>query len=92
MAGFRLKSRLSIHIDDLHVTASITIRGSVREGPIRYDEADQRRDLVADLAAYTAPSDLLDLGATLDRYDDADTEEIRAILDAQALRTRRSVG
>jgi len=47
---------------------------------------------VAELAAYTTPSDLLDLGATLDRYDDADTEEIRAILHAQALRTRRSVG
>jgi hypothetical protein len=91
MARFRLKSRLSIHIDDLHLTASITISGSMPECPTRY-EVDHRRDLVAELAAYTTPSDLLDLGATLDRYDDADTEEIRAILHAQALRTRRSVG
>jgi hypothetical protein len=85
---FRLKSRVSIHIDDLHLKASITISGSTPDSPAWY-EVDRRSDLVAELAAYTTPSDLLDLGATLHRYDDADTEEIRAILDAQALRTRR---
>ena len=91
MARFRLKSRLSIHIDDFHLSASMTISGSTPAAPVRF-EVDHRRDLAAELATYTSPSDLLDLGATLDRYDDADTEEIRAILDAQALRTRRSVG
>jgi hypothetical protein len=89
MVRFRLKSRLSIHIDDLHLTASMTISGSMPAAPVR-SEVDHRRDLAAELATYTTPADLLDLGATLDRYDDADTGEIRAILDAQALRARRS--
>jgi hypothetical protein len=91
MVRFRLKSQVSIHIDDLRLTASITISGSTPDSPTRY-EVDRRRDLAAELAAYTTPSDLLDLGATLDRYDDADTEEIRAILGAPVPRTRGPFG
>lgn len=36
-----------------------------------------------DLAAYTTESDLNDLSAILDRYDDSDTRDIRRILTAQ---------
>lgn len=44
-----------------------------------------QRALERELAAYTSESDLNDLGAILDRYDDAETAEIRGILAAQHL-------
>lgn len=39
-----------------------------------------------DLETYTTDSDLNDLSATLDRYDDADTRDLRRILAAQRYR------
>lgn len=42
---------------------------------------DARADLAQQLAAFTSPGDLLDLSATLARYDDAETESIRNIVD-----------
>ena len=85
MARFRFTSRVSVEIDDLHLTASISIGDSRPDDPVRR-KVDDRRDLAAELAQYTTPSDLLDLEAALDRYDNADTQEIREILTEQARR------
>jgi hypothetical protein len=51
---------------------------------IRAEHARQRT-LEQELAAYTSERDLNDLGAVLDRYDDAQTAHIRGILAAQHL-------
>ncbi len=59
------------------------IRAGVRQ--IRQAHASQQA-LRRDLDTYTTDSDLNDLGATLDRYDDDDTRDIRAILAAQRYR------
>ena len=83
MGWFRWKSHMSLEINDLRLTMSVSISASTPERPERR-EVGHRRDLAAELAQYTTPSELLDLHAALDRYDDADTEDIRAILDAQA--------
>ncbi len=48
----------------------------------RQDRA-RRQSLARDLASYTSENDLNDLGATLDRYDEADTRVIRRILATQ---------
>jgi len=42
-----------------------------------------RQSLERDLANYTSQSDLDDLYAMLDRYDDRETEQIRRILAAR---------
>ena len=81
MVRFRFKARVSLEIDDFRLSARIDVRGSDR--PARPELRD-RGDLAAELAAYTTPADLRDLEAVLDRYDDADTDEIRAILEGQA--------
>ncbi len=49
-----------------------------------------RTSLERDLAGYTSAADLNDLNATLDRYSDEQTEEVRRILAARraALLTR----
>jgi hypothetical protein len=53
---------------------------------IRHDVRDHRdarvarRTLQHELSSYTTPSDLNDLEAILDRYDDEDTADIRRIL------------
>lgn len=36
-----------------------------------------------ELAGYASPADRLDLGSTLDRYPDSDTDEMRRFLSAQ---------
>lgn len=82
---FRVTSRVTLEIDDARYSASVTVGGSTSGGRIRRDR-DHRRDLVAELASYSSPSDLADLHAMLDRYDDADTEEIRTVLQGQAQR------
>ncbi|MBV9381126.1 MAG: hypothetical protein JOY82_09830 [Streptosporangiaceae bacterium] len=47
------------------------------------DAHSARRSLERDLASYTSPADLNDLGAILDRYSDEETADIRRILAAQ---------
>jgi hypothetical protein len=42
-----------------------------------------RKALARDLAAYTTESDIDDLNATLDRYDEREVAEIRQILNRQ---------
>ena len=46
----------------------------------------RRRQLKAELATYTSPSDLNDLYAMLDNYPDGQTHEIREILSQQQTR------
>lgn len=81
MARFRFTSRVSVEIDDLRLTASVSLGGSRPDRSVRRRVDDR---LAAELAQYTTQSDLLDLEAALDRYDDADTQEIRAVLEDQA--------
>ena len=58
----------------------------------RPDEAPKRRsELRRELAGYVTPSQRRDLEATLDRYPDGITGEIRDILTSQAL-ARHNVG
>ena len=83
---FRFTSHVSLEVDDLRFSASVTVAGGSTTARRARREVDHRRDLAAELATYQSPSDLTDLHAMLDRYDDADTEEIRAVLRGQARR------
>ena len=79
MARLRLTSRLSVRIGDIHVKASVTI-GCTTSDRSRPREVHRWKHLTGELRHYTSPSELADLHAALDRYDDADTHEIREIL------------
>jgi hypothetical protein len=59
----------------------IAIRSQLRE--ILADRAELR-DLERDLADYTSEKDRTDLVAILDRHSDAETGDIRRILDARS--------
>jgi hypothetical protein len=54
-----------------------TLRGRLRA---TYAALTARQSLERDLASYTSQSDLDDLYATLDRYGDRETAQIRRIL------------
>ncbi|HTU77062.1 MAG TPA: hypothetical protein VMG38_26430 [Trebonia sp.] len=56
------------------------LRAQLREGR---ESRARRRRLWRELAQYTTTDDLNDLEATVARYDDADTRDIRRILAAQ---------
>ena len=64
-----------------------SIGGSTPDRPVRRG-VDDRRRLRAELAEYSTAADLNDLRAVLDRYDDVETDEIRALLPGPA-RPRR---
>lgn len=51
----------------------------------RHTARQARHQLQADLATYTSEADVFDLEATLDRYPDEQTLEIRRILVQQAV-------
>lgn len=57
-----------------------TVRTQVRD---TFDAHTTQTALERELASYTSPADLNDLHAILDRYDDAETEDIRRILAKQ---------
>lgn len=57
------------------------IRASLRAS--RRAARAERRSLERELAGYTSPSDLADLEATLARYSDEETAEIRTMLRAR---------
>jgi hypothetical protein len=57
-----------------------TVRTQLRES---HDERAGRAQLERELASYNSPSDLDDLHAILDRYNDRETKEIRRILAHQ---------
>ena len=44
-------------------------------------QRDARDALARELAAFDSPSDLVDLSAILERYNDVDAEEIRRLVD-----------
>jgi hypothetical protein len=78
MARFSVASRASFRSDRVRVSARISISVTVRSLGRAGSGYDDR--LVAELSEYSSHADLLDIGATLDRYADEDTEEIREIL------------
>ena len=47
----------------------------------RRAQHDARCALAHELAAFDSPSDLVDLSAILERYNDVDAEEIRRLVD-----------
>jgi hypothetical protein len=53
-------------------------------GATRAAARERRRALEAELAGYASDRDVRDLAATLDRYPDAATQEVRDILSRQA--------
>jgi hypothetical protein len=57
-----------------------SVRTQLRESR---DAHAARASLERDLASYNSPSDLDDLHAILDRYNDRETAQIRRILAAQ---------
>ncbi len=61
----------------------LAIRAQLRE---ILDARAEYKSLERDLAVYTSENDLNELGAIVDRYDDAHTGDIRGILSAQRLR------
>jgi hypothetical protein len=61
------------------------IRGRIRESR---DAHTARTALERELASYNSPSDLDDLHATLERYSDRETAQIRRILAAQQMAER----
>jgi hypothetical protein len=83
MARFSVASRASFRSERVRVAARISISVTVRSLGRSSAARDDR--LVAELSRYSSHAELVDLGATLDRYADEDTAEIREILAARAL-------
>ena len=73
--------RMSTHVEFRSRTVEFAAGWS-----IGWSSARRERRLAEELAGYTTPQELADLGAMLERYPDEETEEIRDILAAQALR------
>ena len=62
------------------------------ERVVRRANRRRRRQLAAELAAYTTQSDLNDLCGLLDTYPDSQTQEIRDILWQQQMRRTWTAG
>ena len=77
MAVLKLKSQASYESGGLEVRATLSI-------VVRWRDSLQRKRLAAELSTYTTPRELMELEALMERYDDADTVEMRSILSAQA--------
>jgi hypothetical protein len=77
MGVFKVKSEASYRSRGIDVRAKVSVT-------IRWRDAVERRRLAAELSTYTSSSELLELRAMLERYDDSDTAEIRSILSTQA--------
>ncbi|MHA6621862.1 hypothetical protein [Pseudonocardia sp. DLS-67] len=84
MARFSVASRASFRSERVRASARISISVTVRALGRPAGAPDDR--LVAELSRYSSHAELVDLGATLDRYADEDTAEIREILAARSLR------
>jgi hypothetical protein len=83
MAQLRVASRASFRSERVRVSARISISVTVRSLGRAWGGRDER--LAAELSHYGTPAELRDLEATLDRYGDEDTAEIREILAAQTI-------
>jgi hypothetical protein len=90
MARFSLASRASFQSEHMRVSARISISVTVRSLGRAWGLRDER--LAAELSEYSSHADLLDIGATLDRYADEDTAQIREILSGQLRRPVRTIG
>ncbi len=77
MGVFKVKSEASYRSRSVDVRARVSVT-------IRWRDAVERRRLAAELSTYTSSSELLELEAMMQRYDDGETEEIRSILATQA--------
>lgn len=84
MARFSVASRASFRSERVRVSARISISVRVRALGRSTGAHDDR--LVAELSRYSSHAELVDLEATLDRYADEDTAEIREILAARVVR------
>ena len=74
----------------MRVSARISISVTVRSLGRAWVGRDDR--LAGELSEYSSHADLLDIGATLDRYAAEDTAEIREILAGQGRRPVRAIG
>jgi hypothetical protein len=91
MARFSVASRASFRSERVRVSARISISVTVRSLARAWEGREDR--LVAELREYSSHADRLDLRATLDRYADEETAEIREILAGQARpRAVRAIG
>jgi hypothetical protein len=92
MARFSVASRASFRSERVRVSARISIAVTVRSLGRAWGGRDDDR-LVAELHEYSSHADRLDLGATLDRYPDEETAEMREILAGQPQRRAvRTIG
>ena len=80
MARFSVASRASFRSEHVRVSAKISISISVTVRSLARARVGRDDRLVHELSEYSSHADLLDIGATLDRYADEDTAEIREIL------------
>ena len=77
----------------MYVTGRVFVHRARAE--VRRAERRRMRRLRQELAAFSSPADRLDLEATLDRYPEGQTRELRTILAAQDLvrpRPWRAIG
>jgi hypothetical protein len=83
MGVFKVKSEASYRSRSVDVKAKVSVTVRWREAV-----AMVRPSLASELATYTSSSELLELEAMLERYDDGETAEIRSILASQAANRR----
>lgn len=81
MALFRMDPRVSFRSRHLRVESGVRVGWVTRRRP-----EVAAVDLASEPAASTAPAELDDLGAMLDRYSDHETAETRSILAGHARR------
>ena len=91
MARFNVASRASFRSERVFVSARVSISVTVRSLGRAWGGRDDHR-LVAELSEYSTHADLLDIGATLDRYSDEDTAQMREILAGRVRRPVRAIG
>ena len=77
MGVFKMKSKASYRSRSVAVTAKVSLS-------VRWRDYAPRRSPADELSTYTTAAELRDLEAMMERYDDAETEEMRSILAAQA--------
>ena len=90
MARFSVASRASFRNEHVRVSAKISISVTVRSLGRTLGGRDDR--LAGELSEYSSHADLLDIAATLDRYADEDTAELREIVAGQGCRPVRATG
>ena len=77
--------RVGLDFGTTNTTAAVYDGGKVELIPLDPVAASpRRRELERELAAYSTPDQRCDLEATLDRYPDSATGELREILSRQA--------